>query len=253
MSSGWIVFLVIAAIVLVGGGAAVIAVKRKLERFSEAAFGVKSFSEGLERQADLLAETPKSVSGMTRIFEPQIVRDFPDFQVEQFKNKAENLLIRVLQAVSEGNAALLGEASTELVRQVENQISGNRAAGVREVYSQIRVHRTEIADYRKCDGKCIITFQSAVEHYHYKEQDGTVIEGDRERKEQTKYNTELMYIQDENLAKAGNAVGTTCPNCGAPVTKLGNMYCEYCGLAVTPINIKVWTLHRYYEVDYHHA
>ena len=39
-----------------------------------------------------------------------------------------------------------------------------------------------------------------------------------------------------------------CPNCGAPIKNLGAMYCEYCGLAVTPINLKVWTLHKFYEV-----
>ena len=110
--------------------------------------------------------------------------------------------------------------------------------------------------HRSCyekEGKCIITFQSAVEHFHYKEKDGNVVWGEKERKQQTKYNIELMYIQDEKLAKLDNAVGTTCPNCGAPIISLGAMRCEYCGLAVTPVNLKVWTLHRYYEVDYHHV
>ena len=37
------------------------------------------------------------------------------------------------------------------------------------------------------------------------------------------------------------------------VTLLGAMYCEYCGSAVTPINLKVWTFHKYYEVDYNHV
>ena len=54
--------------------------------------------------------------------------------------------------------------------------------------------------------------------------------GDENRLEQTKYNVEVMYIQDEKIAKIDNAVGTTCPHCGAPVTNLGAMYCEYCGL-----------------------
>ena len=92
-----------------------------------------------------------------------------------------------------------------------------------------------------------------MEYFHYKEKEGRVTDGDKERKQQTKYNIEVMYIQNEKLAKLDNAVGTTCPNCGAPIVKLGALYCEYCGTAVTPINLKVWTLHRYYEVDYHHV
>ena len=205
-----------------------------------------------ERQADILAETPKSVSGMTRILRPQIERDFPDFSLEQFINKAENFLAAALSAVSSGDAGGLADVSEEALRQVENRIADNRKAGIREIYMQIKVHQTEVANYRKSSGSCVITFQSAVEHYHYREKDGRLVSGDRERKEQTKYNTELVYIQDERLA-GGSAVGTVCPNCGAPVSQLGNLRCEYCGLAVTPVNLKVWKLHSYYEVDYHHV
>ncbi len=205
-----------------------------------------------ERQADILAETPKSVSGMTRILRPQIERDFPDFSLDQFINKAENFLAAALSAVSSGDAGGLADVSEEALRQVENRIADNRKAGIREIYTQIKVHQTEVANYRKSSGSCVITFQSAVEHYHYREKDGRLVSGDRERKEQTKYNTELVYIQDERLA-GGSAVGTVCPNCGAPVSQLGNLRCEYCGLAVTPVNLKVWKLHSYYEVDYHHV
>lgn len=253
MSNGWIALLVIAAVLGLGGYAVYRRVRRKVEQISVAAFGTKSLAEGINRQADVLAATPKSVSGMTRIFGPQIAKDFPDFNLEQFKNKVENLLVTALQAVTEENSALLKSESKEIRSQVENQIAGNQAAGVREMYTQIRIHQTEITNYQKRDGKCIITFQSAVEHYHYKEKNGETVWGERERRQQTKYNTELVYIQDEKLAKIDNAVGTTCPNCGAPVTNLGNMRCEYCGLAVTPVNLMVWTVHRYYEVDYHHV
>ena len=254
MNSGWIAFLTVVILVGIGGFVVYRTIKKKIERISMQAFGTKSIVEGMNRQADILAETPKSVSGMTRIFEPQITRDFPEFHLEQYKNKVENLLIAALRAVTEMNSALLPEdVSEELRSQVENQIAANQAAGTTEVYSKVQVYQTEISNYEKRDGKCVITFQSAVGHCHYKEKNGALIEGDKERRRQTKYNIEVMYIQDEKLAKIDNAVGTTCPNCGAPVTKIGNMYCEYCGLAVTPVNLKVWTLHRYYEVDYHHV
>ena len=163
------------------------------------------------------------------------------------------MLVSALQAIDSGNVSLIRDASEELKAQVENRIEMNRSEGIREVYEKIRIHRTEISNYEKKQGKCIITFQSAVEHLHYKKKDGTVVSGDENRLEQTKYNVEVMYIQDEKIAKIDNAFGTTCPHCGAPVTNLGAMYCEYCGLAITPINLKVWTLHRFYEVDYNHV
>ena len=239
--NNWIPVIVILAVLAGGGYYAYRKIKRKVEDVSQALFGTDSLVEGWNKQADELAATPKSVSGMTRIFEPQIQRDFPDFNLVQFKNKAENMLVSALQAIDSGNVSLIRDASEELKAQVENRIEMNRSEGIREVYEKIRIHRTEI------------TFQSAVEHLHYKKKDGTVVSGDENRLEQTKYNVEVMYIQDEKIAKIDNAVGTTCPHCGAPVTNLGAMYCEYCGLAITPINLKVWTLHRFYEVDYNHV
>lgn len=215
---------------------------------------IRMIARHMEQHADILAETPKSVSGMTRIYEPQIKRDFPDFSLDEFANRAENALVSALAAVNAGDASALVDVSEELRRQVENQISVNKQSGVREVYTEIKVHQTEVTNYQKKKGTCVITFQSAVEHFHYKDKGGRLIEGDKQRKTQTKYNTEFMYIQDERLVDADEAaVGTTCPNCGAPINQLGNMYCEYCGLAITPINLKVWTLHRYYEVDYRHV
>ncbi len=251
MSSGWVAGLIVAAVVLGGGFAGYVVIKHKIEQISMAAFGTKSLADGISRQADVLAETPKSVSAMTRIFAPQIAKDFPDFHLDEFRKLAENLLVAALSAVTAGDVGRISDDGKNLRSQVENQIADNRAAGVREVYTQIRIHQTEIANYQKKNGTCTITFQSAVEHIHYKEKDGVVTEGEKERKRQTKYNTELVYIQDEKKIGAGTAVGTTCPNCGAPITSLGAMKCEYCGLAVTPVNRRVWTFHRYYEVDYH--
>ncbi len=245
-----IVWLVVAAVVSILGYCGYRYVKGKIESFSRALFGTNSLIDGWNKQADELSRTPKSVSGMTRIFEPQIQRDFPDFNLVQFKNKAENMLISALNAVDAENVSLLKEPTEELKSQVENQIETNRSAGISEIYERIRIHRTEIANYVKKDGKCMIIFQSAVEHMHYKKKENKIVWGDAERLTQTKYNIELLYIQDEKLSKKDNAVGTTCPNCGAPITKLGAMYCEFCGLAVTPINLKVWTFHKYYEVDY---
>lgn len=252
MSSVITGLIVVAGVVGVVGVTGLV-IKCKIEKVSQSLFGTKSLVEGINRQADELARTPKSVSGMTRIFEPQIQKDFPDFNLEEFKTKAEKMLSSALLAIDAENPELLMEGTDEVKNQVRNRILSNQADDIREVYERIRVHRTEIARYERKQGKCIITFQSAVEHMHYKMQNGKVIEGDADRLEQTKYNIELMYIQDAALAEIDNAVGTTCPNCGAPVTKLGAMYCEYCGLAVTPINIKVWSLHTFYEVDYNHV
>ena len=176
--NNWIPVIVILAVLAGGGYYAYRKIKRKVEDVSQALFGTDSLVEGWNKQADELAATPKSVSGMTRIFEPQIQRDFPNFNLVQFKNKAENMLVSALQAIDSGNVSLIRDASEELKAQVENRIEMNRSEGIREVYEKIRIHRTEISNYEKKQGKCIITFQSAVEHLHYKKKDGTVVSGD---------------------------------------------------------------------------
>ena len=56
-----------------------------------------------------------------------------------------------------------------------------------------------------------------------------------------------------SIEEFDNAFTTTCPQCGAPVRGLGNMICEYCGAHVVPINTKVWSLHKLYQVDYNHV
>lgn len=99
----------------------------------------------------------------------------------------------------------------------------------------------------------MITFQSAVEHYHYKEKAGKIIWGYKDRKMQTKYNMELLYVQDAAQQTEGNAFGLNCPNCGAPMKGLGQQICEYCGSPVVPVDTRVWRMVRFFEVDYHHV
>ena len=256
--NNWIPVIVILAVLAGGGYYAYRKIKRKVEDVSQALFGTDSLVEGWNKQADELAATPKSVSGMTRIFEPQIQRDFPDFHIEQFKDKVENALMLALQAISAADAGIFERqikdgVSEEFLAQIKNRIRENETEAVTEHYEQIQIHQTEIANYEKKQGTCVITFQSAVGYLHYCEKAGKVLSGSKDLTEQTRYNLQLMYIQNEKLAGMDNAVGTTCPNCGAPITNLGAAYCEYCGSAVTLLNLKVWTLHSFDETDYHHS
>lgn len=241
--------VVFAAVVLVAGIFICLLLGR-IKRFSRRVFGTDSLAEGLKWQEEMLAETPKSVSGMTRIYEPMIQEDFPEFNWQEFRRKAEQLLLLAFDAVSAGEGARIRGGFAQFRQQVENQIAENVRSGIRETYEQVQIHNTEITRYEKKAGTCVITLQSAVGHIHYKEQGGKVVWGRRKLPVQTRYNIELMYVQDAARAGAGDAVGVNCPNCGAPVTKLGAKFCEYCGTEVIPVNIQVWSISGYYEVDY---
>lgn len=245
--------IVIVIILLAAILAVVLRVIYKVRQASMEMFGTESLTEGWNRQAKELATIPKSISGMTRILEPQIQRDFPEFNWMEFKNKGENMLISSFSAIEREDISLVKEASKELKNQVAAVIAQNQEQKIQEHYDDVQIHNTEITRYEKRQGTCVITLQSAVGYLHYKEKEGAVIEGDDRLTEQTKYNIEILYIQDEKLANMDYAVGAVCPHCGAPITALGVKRCEYCGSAVTPINTQVWSLHRFYEVTYHNV
>lgn len=183
------------------------------------------------------------------------MRDFPDFSWAQFRVKAENMLTAALYAISEGSMSRLASDTAESVKnEIRTRIEENSFSQINEHYEDITIHQTEISNYRHESGKCIITIQSAVGYKYYKEQNGKLLDGSKERKTQTKYNIELVYVQDAEKLTFDNAYGTRCPHCGAPVKGIGrNFICEYCGSGVAPINIKVWSLHKFYEVDYNHV
>ena len=212
-----VLLLILAILVLVFYGVS------RVKRFSRQLFGTDDIIQGVKKAQEDAASTPRSVSAMTRIALPQIVSDFPDFQYDEMKQRAENALTQISASVSEGR---------------------------REHFTQVKIHQTEIARYRKEAGRCIVTFQSAVESFHYvTDEANVVVRGSDHTLEQSRYNTDLVYIQNRALAKdaADNAIGITCPNCGAPVTNLGAKFCEYCGAGIIELNVHAWSFENIEE------
>lgn len=73
------VWLIVVLALALGGAIGGLILRQKLREFSRTVFGTDSLREGLERQQLELSETPKSLSSMTRVYLPQIARDFPEF------------------------------------------------------------------------------------------------------------------------------------------------------------------------------
>lgn len=225
--------------------------KKKAGEFSRALFGTSDIKKAADRLQKEYSSTPKSVSAMTSLLLPKIVSDFPDFQYDEMKERAENILLQYVRAITAHSAGKLTGGNTELRQQLESYIQMLSAEEKREHFEQVRLHRTEISQYRKTDGRCIITFQTAFECYHYvTDNSGRVTDGSKEHKYQTRYNMDLIYIQDRNLAehKLDHAWGVNCPNCGAPISGLGAKHCEYCGSPVIEVNIHAWSFSNIEEV-----
>ncbi len=229
-------------------------VRRGLKKVAREMYGTDNIIDALNQSNKTLEDTHKSVNSMTKIYLPQIMRDFPEFNYEQFKNKAEQSLLSAFAAISNDNTALMQDASEEFKTKVRAFIEMNQANEYDEDFSDCVIHQTEITSYTKRAGICKITLQSALDYYHTikRKSDGKVLRGDPNRKAQEKYNVELIYIQDktkmEKIGHGNDSIGSHCPNCGAPITTLGAKHCEYCGSALLQINVLVWSINNFTKV-----
>lgn len=244
---GAIVILVLLLLVIGSVGVAIWRVKSAAKK----AFGTSDLREGIRQIEQEYAMTPKSVSAMTSLYLPKIKSDFPEFQYDEMKVRAENALTSYLIAIDRMNPGNLKEGNKELRDKLEMRIQMLRGAGRREHYKSIRLHRTEVCDYKKRNGRCIITFQTSIQYYHtITDEEGKVLEGRSDMPTQSRYNTDVIYIQDREKVEDERdfSLGLNCPNCGAPVSGIGNKVCEYCGTPIIAVNIHAWSFSNIVEV-----
>ncbi len=219
-------------------------VLEKVRSLAGIVYGINSLLEGMKEQETDYANTPKSVSSCTSIYLPQIVRDFPEFHLEEMKQKAEEIIFAYLLSIHEQKEDLLDreDVTKELKNKLNMKIRALQSNNSFERYEQIKIHRTEIFKYRKERGRTSIVFQSAVGHIFYVEKKGKVVRGRKDRFTQNRYNVEMCYIQDRERVENSEDTGYSlhCPNCGGVISSLGNKQCPYCGSEVREYNIKVW-------------
>lgn len=184
---------------------------------------------------DKLSSTPKSLSSMNSIYLPQIQKDFPEFSWVEFKPIIESTILSMLKAIDERNALLVKE-NDFIYKAILYELEKTKIPN----YKDIRIHDTVIKSYYKKEGTCYIITETSVEYFSFIRDNEKIIQGYDNRKKQTIYESELIYIQDANKVKNRISLGVTCPNCGAPIKMLGVKFCEYCGSAVETVNSNVW-------------
>ena len=140
------VVITVAIAALVGGGAYLVHRARASAReFSRLAFGTDSLREGIERMNYEHEHTPKSVSSATSLYLPRIHADFPEFDFEDMRARAENVIVSYLMAIDAQDASLLVEGSDELVDALRMKIDLLKDARQSEQYDKVSVHRTAIS------------------------------------------------------------------------------------------------------------
>lgn len=195
----------------------------------------------------------KNVSGITKLIEPTIIRDFNDFNKDFLFSKVESNMIKIFNSIEDKDISKI-KNDNDLIYiypSLREKIIDLKNNNINIKYDEVKFHAHAIKDYLKSTGKATIKISSTVEYYYTdtsksnnkKEYNGNL-------KKQTRYTTEFVYVYDESKFKYNeNVLVVSCPNCGAPLGKLGAGNCYYCGTYVEPVNLKNWYMVSYKE-DY---
>lgn len=199
-----------------------------------------------------LNDRPKSVSGMDSVYIPQIARDFPHLNIEEFRKKATDSLIEVFNSIERQKINKDTNLSKSLIVKTNEIIEDHKSQSIVEHFDDVNFHRTVISKYIKVPGKVQIVFQTALQFVRYTlDNDAKVVKGDKDFHKQTRYNITMEYVQDINKIEEitkGSTIGQNCPNCGAPITDLGRKRCQHCGTEVVEVNVKSWSIADYEEI-----
>lgn len=194
----------------------------------------------------------KNVGGITKLIEPVIIRDFGDFNKDFLFSKVEKNLRKIFTAIEDKSIEEIknDDDLIYMYSTIRDKIKDIKDNNVNIKYDNVQFHAHAIKDYAKSDGKATLTLSSTLEYYYSNDSDKRVKKKFEGLKKQTRYTTQFVYVYDETKFKYNQkAITISCPNCGAPLNKLGAGNCQYCGTYIKPINLKGWYMVSYKE-DY---
>ena len=162
---------------------------------------------------------------MDSIYLTEIKKDFKDISIDELKKMAEELLLDCYLAFENKDTSKL---KGKIKKFVLKMIDDYKRQDVH--FNDIRIHKTVISNYKRKDGEVSIYFSTS---YQYLE----CING-KSKKVQDRVKTEFLYIYDKD--KVPTTFSIHCPNCGSPLTSLGEKKCSYCGSLVKEIYSKTF-------------
>ncbi len=213
-------------------------------------YNLINIGSNFEGIRDIITDTQddeKSISGLTKLLEPRILQDFPDFNKELIFSKIESNLSQIFNIIE--NKEIYDNYDIQLVLpSLTEKIEDMKRRQVNETYDNIVFHRHAIKSYEKKDGIATIKISSALEYYYTKKINGNILNNNGNEKKQVRIISTFVYVYDTYKIKKGQPVFIMrCPNCGAPLKYLENMCCEYCKANINEINLKSWLMVSYKE------
>ena len=227
-------------------GIGVLVIKAKLNSATKRYLGMN-----LQQTADLIGRglkdevtTPRSISNVSAMYKPQLMRDFPDMTYERFLEMANSALVSILTAIEKESTSGIEFATDTLKQQIYDRICDNHDRNIIEHFDDIKLHRTVIANYKTTDDTATAVFEISFQCVHYLEGKDKKIP---ENPQQFAASVTLGYGREYREDSRSITYSHNCPNCGAPVYAVGGkmMKCPYCGTGVTEEVYKSWSVSAY--------
>lgn len=187
----------------------------------------------------------KSISGMSEILVPKILRDYSSFNEQSLYSKVELALRNIFKSLETKKIVNIPELN--IIRDtLEAEISDLESINKKVKYDDIVFHRHAIRDYSNRDGFLCITVETSLEYYYQEIINEEVITKKDNHKKQNVYTTKFIHIYDPELFEASKQyLSAHCPNCGAPLKNYQDNHCNYCNSGVDPIDLKSWYISSY--------
>lgn len=188
-----------------------------LDKFGFAGMNIKEVIDEAKIEDQ---EVPKSLSSMDSIYLEQIKKDFPDININELKRQAEQLILDVYSGVQKKDSSAFHGKIKSFVDSMIGDYTNKDVS-----FSDMKIHNTVVSNYKKEGGVATIYFGTS--YQYYLNVDGKSV------KTQDRAKTEFIYVYDIHEVEAEKKVlGIHCPNCGGPITTLGQKSCSYCGQAI---------------------
>lgn len=185
----------------------------------------------------------KSIKGMTTLLEPEILKDFPDFNKELMFSNCESNIRKILNMLESKDISKINNDSGLILmkKSLIEKIIDMNSNNIFEKYDNIMFNRHAISAYTKKDGKATIQISTTLSYYYDTNKKNETVFS--KLKKQTRFTSEFVYVYDEsNFSDGEVSFSVHCPNCGAPLKKMNSCYCEYCSTYIGKINLKVWKM-----------
>lgn len=237
--------LIVIAIIVISIFCGVMFIKHKLNSATKRYLGMS-----LGQTADYIGKglkdevmTPRSISNVAAMYKPKLMRDFPEMTYERFQEMANTALVSILTAIEKESTSGIENATDSLKSQVYDKICDNHDRKYIEHFDEIKLHRTDIADYKSNSDTATAKFEISFQCIHYFEGKDKVPENP------TQFAASVTLSYGREFAEGATSLtySHNCPNCGAPVYSVGGkmMKCPYCGTGVTEEVYKSWLVSAY--------